>query len=156
MSDVVLIATTVATGLIAGLYFAFSVSVMLALREVDDRAFVDTMQRINRRIQNPVFGVVFAAAPIGSIAIAVMELLGEDPRWPVLVGAVLTVAATLVTITVNVPLNNALEAAGPVDGIADVADLAAVRAAFEPRWVRFNHLRGIVSTAGVAFYCAGL
>ncbi|MFC5289435.1 DUF1772 domain-containing protein [Actinokineospora guangxiensis] len=153
MSDVVLIATTVASGLIAGLYFAFSISVMLALGEVDDRAFVDTMQRINRRIQNAVFGVVFAAAPIGSIAIAVMELLGDDPRWPVLAGAVLTVAATLITITVNVPLNNALEAAGPV---ADGADLAAVRAAFEPRWVRFNHVRGIVSTAGVAFFCAGL
>jgi uncharacterized membrane protein len=153
MSEVVLIATTVASGLIAGLYFAFSASVMLALREVDDRAFIDTMQRINRRIQNPVFGVVFAAAPVGAIAVTVMELLGDGPRWPVLVGAVLTVAATLITITVNVPLNNALDAAGPVER---VADLAAVRSAFEPRWVRFNHLRGVVSTAGVAFLCAGL
>ena len=44
----------------------------------------------------------------------------------------------------NIPLNNALDAAGPVDN--DVADLAAVRAAFESRWVRLNVVRALTST----------
>lgn len=153
MPDVVLIATTVASGLVAGLFFAFSASVMRALGQLDDRAFVDTMQRINRVIQNPVFGLVFLLSFVGSLAVAVLELIGDGPRWAALAGAVLTVVSMLVTFTVNIPLNNRLDAAGPVAGIADPA---AVRAAFEPRWVRANHLRGVLATAGLALYCVGL
>ncbi|GGS47860.1 anthrone oxygenase family protein [Actinokineospora fastidiosa] len=154
MSEVVLIVTTVASGLVAGLFFAFSAAVMLALAQVDDRAFVDTMQRVNRRIQNPVFGLVFLAALVGSLGVVLIEFTAaDDPRPAVLAGAVLTVSSMVVTFAVNIPLNNRLDAAGPVDAIADPS---AVRRAFEPRWVRSNHVRTVLSTAGLALYCAGL
>lgn len=154
MSEVVLVITTVTSGLIAGLFFAFSVSVMLALRQVDDRAFVDTMQRVNRLIQNGVFGLVFMGSLLGSVVVAVIELVGGDPARPaVLVGAALTLLSMVITFTVNIPLNNRLDAAGPV---ARVKDPRAVREAFEGRWVRFNHLRGLAATAGFALYCVGL
>jgi uncharacterized membrane protein len=52
--------------------------------------------------------------------------------------AVLHAAAFLVTLTLNVPLNEQLAAAGPAD---QIGDLAAVRAAFEGPWVRWNVLR---------------
>ncbi|GAA4296796.1 DUF1772 domain-containing protein [Actinokineospora soli] len=152
MVDVVLIVTAVTSGLMAGLFFAFSACVMLALGQVDDRVFIDTMQRINRLIQNPVFGLVFVGSLLGSIAVAVLELTG-DPRLDVLVGAVLTLVTMLITFTVNIPLNNRIDAAGPADAVADPK---AVRLAFEPRWVRFNHLRTLLSTAGFALYCVGL
>ncbi|MGW5055392.1 anthrone oxygenase family protein [Actinokineospora sp. NPDC004072] len=153
MAEVVLITTTVASGLIAGLFFGFSAAVMLALAQVDDRAFVDTMQRVNRRIQNPVFGLVFLASLVGSLAVVVLEFAGDDPRLTVLAGAVLTVVSMLVTFTVNIPLNTRLDAAGPAGSIADPG---AVRQAFEPRWVRFNHVRALLATAGFALYCVGL
>ena len=50
--------------------------------------------------------------------------------------------------TVNVPLNNQLNAAGAPDRIAD---LAAVRERFEATWVRWNVVRTVASTA--AFGC---
>ena len=46
------------------------------------------------------------------------------------------------------PLNDQLQAAGPVDRIAD---LAGVRARFEPTWVRWNIVRAVLNSA--AFGC---
>ena len=71
-------------------------------------------------------------------------------------GAALGVAAlvlyalvVVLTLAVNVPLNDGLKAAGDPDRIAD---LAAVRERFnEARWVRWNLVRAIAST--VAFGC---
>jgi uncharacterized membrane protein len=57
-------------------------------------------------------------------------------------GAVLYAAAFLVTMTLNVPLNEQLAAAGHPD---QIADLAAVRAAFEGPWVGWNLLRTALS-----------
>nr|WP_239647228.1 anthrone oxygenase family protein [Nocardiopsis baichengensis] len=50
----------------------------------------------------------------------------------------------VLTVAVNVPLNDALDAAGPVHG--DQA--AQVRAAFERPWVRWNAVRTALSAAG--------
>jgi uncharacterized membrane protein len=55
----------------------------------------------------------------------------------------------VVTIAVNVPLNDELKAAGEPDRIAD---LAAVREQFdESRWARWNVARAVATTA--AFGC---
>ncbi|TNC26920.1 anthrone oxygenase family protein [Amycolatopsis alkalitolerans] len=43
-------------------------------------------------------------------------------------------------MSLNVPLNNALDAGG--------ADFAAVRARFETAWVRWNNVRTVLSLAG--------
>ena len=46
---------------------------MPALRGLDDAAFVDTMNRINVAIVNPVFLLVFFGAPALSVAAAGVE-----------------------------------------------------------------------------------
>ena len=57
MADLML--ATLATGLQAGLYYAFSCSVMRGLHRGADRNFVATMQHINAAIINPWFLVTF-------------------------------------------------------------------------------------------------
>ncbi|HEX6343139.1 DUF1772 domain-containing protein [Umezawaea sp.] len=142
-----LIAATLATGLVAGLFYSYACSVMPALRGVDDRAFVDTMRRINVAIVNGWFLVAFlGAAVLGALA-AVLHL-GRAGFGLVVAGAVLHLATVVITGTVNVPLNNALDAAGPPSAIPDPA---AVRASFETTWVRWNTARAVTSTAG--FLC---
>ncbi|MGH3838754.1 MAG: hypothetical protein ACRDSG_06445 [Pseudonocardiaceae bacterium] len=59
LRGVALVAATLATGLQAGLYYAFAVSVMPGLRRIDDRAFVEAMQQINVAIINPWFFLSF-------------------------------------------------------------------------------------------------
>ena len=62
---------------------------------------------------------------------------------------VLYLAVFVVTVGINVPLNDGIKAAGDPDRIAD---LAAVRERFdEARWVRWNLARALASTA--AFGC---
>ena len=57
--DVVLVSATVAVGLNAGLFAGFSYAVLPALRAVEDRVFIEVMQRINVVIINPLFLLIF-------------------------------------------------------------------------------------------------
>jgi uncharacterized membrane protein len=143
-----LLTATITTALIAGLFFAYSCSVMPGLARSSDRTLVETMQNINRAIINPWFLLPF----VGSIALialaAVLAWGGQGrPALPWIIAAlVVYVVAFLMTMAVNVPLNNELDAAGDPDRIAD---LAAVRERFENRWVTWNLLRTLAHT--VAF-----
>src|SRR3954451_10173744 len=72
-----LISSTVATGLSAGLLYGFACAVMPGLKDVDDSAFVAVMQSVNRRILNGWFLVTFVGAPVLTIGAAVAALLGD-------------------------------------------------------------------------------
>lgn len=145
-----LVAATVAVGLLAGLYLAFAYAVMPGLARAGDQAFVGAMQGINVAILNGWFFLVFFGA-VAFPALAAVLHLGRGVRgvlpW-IVAGSVLSVAGFLITVALNVPLNEQLDAAGPVDRIADPA---AVRAAFETAWNRWNLTRGLITTA--AFAC---
>ncbi|MFD6187655.1 DUF1772 domain-containing protein [Streptomyces sp. NPDC060031] len=145
-----LVAATLATGLVAGLFFAFDVSVMPALKQSDDRTLIAVMQRINVAILGGWFLLAFLGAPLFTgLALALhLPADGHGALAP-LVGALVAHALALaVTGRVNIPLNNALEAAGPVERIADPA---AVRRAFEARWVPANRWRTVLCTAALGF-----
>lgn len=145
-----LVAATVTTGLLAGLFYAFAVSVMPGLRHADERTFVETMQRINVAIINPWFFSSFFGAPVLTILAAALHLpTAERTVLPwILVAAVLNATGLGITIGINVPLNNVLAAAGPPDRIADVTQ---VRSRFESVWVRWNTARAVIHTT--AFVC---
>ncbi len=146
---VVLAGATLTTGLVAGLFFAYACSVMPGLAATDDRTLIGTMQSINRKIINGWFLSAFLGGPL-LVAVAVAGYVGDGGAvlgW--LVAALLCHLVTLgVTGRCNVPLNNRLEAAGPVERITD---LAMVRQWFEATWVRWNLVRTISSVA--AFGC---
>ncbi|GIJ22384.1 anthrone oxygenase family protein [Micromonospora lutea] len=145
----VLSGATLATGLVAGLFFAYACSVMPGLAATDGRTLVGTMQSINRKIINGWFLSAFLGGPLLVVAAVVGHLGtgGAVRGW--LVAALVSHVITLgVTGRFSVPLNNRLEAAGPVDGIGD---LAGVRKWFETPWVRWNLVRTVSSVA--AFVC---
>ncbi|WP_435768451.1 DUF1772 domain-containing protein [Nocardioides sp. SYSU DS0651] len=137
-----LLATAVATGLQAGTYYTWASGVMPGLSRVTDRTFVEVMQQVNRAIVNPVFLASFLGAPLLAVAASV-TVEGPARPWAV-ASAVLAVATVLITAVGNIPLNNRLEAAGPV------TDAHAVRRQFESAWVRWNALRALTSTAALA------
>jgi uncharacterized membrane protein len=55
MTTVLLIITAVLAALIAGLFYAYSCSVVLGLGKLSDAEYLRAMQNINREILNPVF-----------------------------------------------------------------------------------------------------
>lgn len=131
MSDVVLQVAQVLTGLLAGLYFAYAVSVMPALASFPDDTYAAVMNRINVVIVNPVFLVVFLGSPTASVAVLIWD---RDPL--AIAAAVLGVVALLVTAFFNIPLNNALAANSD-------------RVAFHRAWVRWNVVRLLTGLAGL-------
>lgn len=137
-----------AMALIAGLFYSFSIAVMTGLAEVDDRTFVDTMQRINQAIQNPAFFPSFAGALVLTALAAVLQRRHGPAgavRW-VIAALVLYGIVLAVTFGINIPLNDQLDRAGDPDRITD---LARVRDRFEGPWVAWNIVRTLLSTAAV-------
>lgn len=149
---VTLIAATMSMGLMAGVFGLFTHTIMPGLGRTDDRTFVGAFQAIDRAIINPWF---LAGGFVGSLAFtALAAVLHLPTAWRsvlfwIVAALILYLAVFVITIGVNVPLNDALKAAGDPDRIAD---LAAVRERFdEARWVRWNNVRTAAST--VAFGC---
>jgi uncharacterized membrane protein len=144
-----LLAATLTMGLVAGAFALYAHTVMPGLKKTDDRTFVAAFQSLYRAIINPWFMAGgFLGALVFTIAAAVAHL-GQDALPWIVAALVLYAIAFVITIAVNVPLNDALKAAGDPDRIGD---LAAVRERFdEARWAAFNLVRVVTSTA--AFAC---
>ncbi|WP_329087088.1 anthrone oxygenase family protein [Streptosporangium sp. NBC_01469] len=145
-----LVAAAITTGLIAGLFYAYTCSVMPGLARTDDRTLISTMQQINVAILNGWFAICFGGALVLTVLSAALHLQ-EGGRavlpW-IVAGLVLYVVMLAITMVIHVPLNTALDAAGDPDRITD---LAAVREQFEAAWVRWNLIRTLASVA--AFGC---
>ncbi|MEU8272329.1 anthrone oxygenase family protein [Sphaerisporangium sp. NPDC049002] len=144
-----LVTATIITGLVADLFYAYAISVMLGLNRTDDRTFVSAMRSINVAILNGWFLLAFLGAPVLTALAAVLALragTGAALLW-IVAALALYAVVLIVTFVVNVPLNDQLEAAGSDHALS----LAAVRGRFEARWVRWNVVRAVASTA--AFGC---
>jgi uncharacterized membrane protein len=122
-ADPLLFALTLAAalgcGLMAGLFFAFSVAVMKALGRLPSAEGIGAMQSINVAIINPLFLAVF----FGTAAAWVLVMIASLLRWHdpdtvyLLIGGVLYLVGTfLVTLVFNVPKNNALASVAPAQG----------------------------------------
>ena len=149
LREVVLIAATMAMGLMAGVFGIYGNAIMPGLRRTDDRTFVAAFQSIDRAIINPAFMPTFLGALALTALAALLHLTSNGrPLLPWIAAAlVLYLVVFVITIRVNVPRNNEIKAASDVDRITDPH---AVRVRFnEDRWVRWNHLRTFAST--VAF-----
>ncbi len=149
LEDTLLVTATVAMGLMAGVFGLYSHTIMPGLARTDDRTFVGAFQSIDRAIINVWFIPVFIGALLLTGAAGVLHL-GDDGRSVVgWIGAafVLYLAVVIITVAVNVPLNDDIKSAGDPD---EIGDLGEVRTRFdEARWTRWNVGRAIATT--VAF-----
>ena len=146
-----LVAATLGSGIMSGVFFIYSNAIMPGLAETNDRTFVGAFQQIDTSIINPLFLMTFMGTLVIT-GIAVFLHRAKDYRsvLPWIAGAfVLYLAVVVATVTINVPLNDGIKAAGDPDRIAD---LAAVREQFnEGRWAASNHFRTVATT--LAFAC---
>ncbi len=146
-----LMIATLMVGLFAGVFAIYANAIMPGLRRTDDRTFVGAFQSIDTAIINPLFLMTFLGGLVFT-GIAAALHLGEDVRsvlpW-IVVALVLYLVGFVITVRVNVPLNDGIKGAGAPDRIAD---LARVREQFnEAKWVRWNLVRAVTTAA--AFGC---
>lgn len=147
MERILLLGTTVLVALTAGLFYAWSCSVMPGLARLADTPYLHAMQAMNRAILNPMFFLSF----LGSTVLLPL-CAWQQTRELGVQGATLVIAAALihvvgmfgVTVLGNVPLNNILDATDI--GRADANELARLRGLFQSTWVRLNMVRACAAT----------
>lgn len=152
LMDIGAIAGTLGTGIIGGVFFAFSTFVMRALARMPAAQGIAAMQHINVTVLNPWFLGVFMGTALLCAALAVLAFAKWSPVSAyVIAAAVLYVAGTFVaTLIFNVPKNDALAALS-----AEAASSAAYWSEYLVRWTFWNHVRTFCSLAGtVAFALA--
>ncbi len=139
------IATLVGTGVVTGLLFAFSNFVLAAIAELPDEHAMFAMQRINERIINPIFLLLFLGTPLACVGTMLTSGSAGAAQSPLVVGAMLYLAGPLgITVLRNVPLNNRL-AATPAE------DAATAWPEYVRRWQFWNHIRSYIGIAALAF-----
>jgi uncharacterized membrane protein len=143
----------VGCGLIAGLFFAFSTSVMPGLRRLPPAEGAAAMQQMNRAILNPLFLAVFLGTALVCLLLAIgAPFSGRAGAAWIVIGALLYLVGGIgLTMVVNVPMNNRLDAADPAS-----ADGAQIWSEYLSRWTAWNHVRALACTAASAALTVGL
>jgi uncharacterized membrane protein len=155
LRDILLAGGMLSTGLMSGLLYGWSVSVIPGLRRTNDLSYVGTMQHINRAIINPAFVIPFMGIPLVLGAAAFAQFRAGDTRrgW-LLAGATASYVVTVLGVTMsrNIPLNDALDAF-QVDHSEDRA-LRTRRDSYEQPWNRWHYLRTLGSIGSFALVAA--
>ncbi|GAA3648217.1 DUF1772 domain-containing protein [Nonomuraea antimicrobica] len=135
--------TLVLHGALTGLFYAFSMSVMPGLNAIDPAQAEAAMRSVNRKILNPWLFVVFLGSPLAAL---VAGFLAGAPAavWFFAAAAVNFVGSFLVTVAINVPMNNALDAG------------TMPFKAYSPRWTTWNTVRTVACAAGLVLVGIGL
>jgi uncharacterized membrane protein len=148
-----LLAATMTTGLMAGVYGLYQHTVMPGLGRTDDRTFVAAFQAVDRAIINPWFMTGFVGAVLCTAAAAGLNANRRLLPW-LLAALALNVLVAAITVAVHVPLNDALKAAGDPSRITDLAE---VRERFDAvRWTTWNLVRTLATTAAFGCLCWAL
>jgi uncharacterized membrane protein len=143
------ICAALGSGVVAGVFFAFSTFVMPALAVLPAEQGVAAMQSINvMAINRWLMGVLFGTAALCMwLAIASLRWKADPGASLRFTGcAVYLLGAILVTIACNVPRNEALAALPPSGAAA-----AELWPRFLAQWVAWNHVR-----MGAAFAASAL
>src|SRR5687767_8188759 len=150
MITTILVIAATTTALMAGLFYAWSCSVMLGIARLSDKEFISAMQVTNRAIQNPIFFAAFFGAPV-FLVISTVLFYGEPQRfWFLLAATIIYLIGTFgVTVFGNVPLNNTLDRFD-LETVAE-EEIAEQRVNFEGRWNNLNTIRTVSSTLALIF-----
>jgi len=131
------------SGLMAGVYFAFSGFIMQAFGKIDTTQSIAAMKSINETILRSSFMPLF----FGSTIISVLLMIATFVHWgeagtelTLMAGAVYFVGMFACTVLFNVPLNNLLAKLDP-----NSANAHQVWSRYLKTWTNWNHLRTISS-----------
>ncbi len=131
--------------LMAGLFFGYGNSVMPTLERLPTGQGAAAMNVINIVIYNPLFLTIFSITGLICLLLILLGFIQNHPgKWWLLAGSLLYFAAGMITMSVNVPLNDQLATLDPnsPEGIAEWARFAAW-------WTPANNLRAIACTLSV-------
>lgn len=119
MADGLSILTLMFIGAMFGFFFAWTSSTLWGLDRTAPEVAIVAMQAMNSAVRNPVFGLAFfGTPPLMVLTTAVLFWRGRRPAALLMALASLLYlgGALIVTVAVNVPMNEALAALAPGSG----------------------------------------
>jgi uncharacterized membrane protein len=149
-----IILAAVGSGVMGGLFFAFSTSVMPALGRIAPGGGIAAMQAVNVVIQNPVFFIAFFGPALLSLVLAAAALLGWHGGGSLAIyagAAFYLIGIIAVTVVFNVPMNNALMAVDPASG-----EGASFWTSYLSNWTAWNHVRTVSGIAACVSFILAL
>lgn len=151
---VLVFAAAIGSGLVAGIFFAFSSFVMAALGRLPSDHGIAAMNAINVTVINPGFFLAF----FGTAALCLAASAGMALRWTATGGTLVLLASVIyivgcigVTMLRNVPLNNALAAATP-----GTPEAAALWARYLSEWTFWNTVRTVAPVVSAVLFIVAL
>lgn len=135
--------TAISFGLMAGIYFIFSNTVMKSLASVSDAHAAIVMVKINNAILNPAFFLLFWGSGI-TACLTIMNFLARDIPLIKIIGAtVFLIGSNLVTLVINVPLNKKL-----ASNVYTNNSMDEFWNSYLKNWTRWNHVRTFCASLG--------
>ena len=146
MKTTISLLALLSTGLSAGLFYAWVVSVIPGTRRMADHSYLEAMQHINRAILNPGFFTIFFGALLLMLWNTYLEFkvdVGLSFYYTLAALAVYLVGTIGITAAGNVPLNEALDLI-ELNKLG-TEELKMTRQAYETKWNRFHNIRTLFS-----------
>jgi uncharacterized membrane protein len=145
-------AAAIGSGVVGGIFYAFSSFVMAALGSLPSAQGAGAMKAINVTVINPVFMLAFMGT-----AVLCLVLAGGSLIWWGRPGGMLMLAASLlylpgcfgVTMLFNVPLNNQLARVAPTQE-------AILWSRYLDVWTAWNHVRTLASILSAILFTAAM
>jgi uncharacterized membrane protein len=128
---------------IFGFFYAWVCSTMWGLDQADPRVAIAAMQAMNASVRNPVFAPAFFATPFALLVTAVLAWSCERrtaAAWFAAAGGLCLFGGLILTVLVNVPMNEALAA---IVVPADPGAAEEIWNTYSSRWQFFNQIRAI-------------
>ena len=147
-------AAVLGSGLVAGIFFAFSTFVMRALGQLPENQGIAAMKAINVTVLNPWFFLAFFGTGAVYFPVAFLALgsaAGTHRAYLLAACALYLFGCLLVTVAFNVPLNNRLASADP-----DSSVTSTLWAHYLSRWTLWNHVRTAASLAAAGLFAMAL
>ncbi|MFJ8532435.1 DUF1772 domain-containing protein [Streptomyces sp. NPDC093591] len=151
---VLIVIGVVGTGLVAGVFCAFSTFVMRGLAALPPAQGVAAMKAINVAALLPAFMLVFIGSAVlcAVIAVVTFVLWPEEATVELLLGSALFLFGSFgVTMVANVPRNEAL-----LKLDAGTPEAAAYWPTYVREWTAWNHVRAVASAAAAVSYVLAL
>lgn len=139
--SIIWLIATVLTGLSAGFFYAWQVSVIPGTKLINARNYIETMQSINRAIINPAFLLIFFGPFLLQI-LTIYQFRGTSAMaYPLAACLCYFLGTLLVTVLGNVPLNNSLDLLNINDMSPE--NLDHIRQQYALKWNRLHTLRTV-------------
>jgi len=146
MQTVILLFTTLLTGILAGVFFTWTNAITPGIGRLNDVSYLKAFQHMNRTILNPLFYIVFMGPLLLSLAATyVHKAYPAYILWMLIVATVIYfLGVFMVTILGNIPLNDMLDKTNLAD--ISLEDARSLRDKFETKWNNLHLIRTISST----------